>query len=73
MVDLAVGLLQPQDDVTAAAPPPPLILVNLRAGRGSTAALCRRCCMGEVGGIGRQMHSFFLCDQNIIVPATFPS
>ena len=50
MIGLAASLLQPQDVEDGATALPQLLMVNLRAGRGSSAALCRRCCLGQVQG-----------------------
>ncbi len=44
MVDLAVGLVQGALEGL----PPSLLVVNMRAGRASGAAICRRCCLGQV-------------------------
>jgi len=46
MVDMAVGILQ--GSLPGLSLPGTLLLVNLRAGRASSAAVCRKCCLGQV-------------------------
>ena len=65
MVGLAVGLLQDSLAGLPSSSPPSsgsgggLLPVNMRAGRATSAAVCRRCCLGQVRGwwLGEEMDS----------------
>lgn len=53
MVDLVASLLQGSMEGL----PAELILVNLQAGRATSAAICRRCCLGKVStGVCGEQH-----------------